>query len=156
MSCQLRQATATDQALVKQLMAQDDGQVMTEGAIARVLAGGDVLLLAEADDETVGYIQTQLIMDEVTVLNLFVSPASRRQGIAGQLLLTAQNRARQNGAARCLLEVRAGNQAALALYQSMGFTEDGRRKGYYPGVTEREDAVLMSVVLAAGIAETTV
>lgn len=156
MNCQLRQATATDQALVQQLVAQDHGHVMTDTAIVRILAGPDVLLLAEADDEVAGYIHTQLIMDEVTVLNLFVSPGSRRQGIAVQLLRAAQKRARQDGAARCLLEVRAGNQAALALYQSMGFTEDGRRKGYYPGVTEREDAVLMSAVLVAGIAETTV
>ncbi|MEP1469917.1 MAG: ribosomal protein S18-alanine N-acetyltransferase [Halieaceae bacterium] len=156
MSCQLRQATAADQALVQQLAAQDDGHVMTEAAIARVLSGGDVLFLAEVDDQAAGYIHTQLIMDEVTVLNLFVSPGSRRQGIAGQLLNAAQKRARQDGAARCLLEVRAGNQGALALYQSLGYTEDGRRNGYYPGVTEREDAVLMSAVLAAGIAETNV
>ena len=156
MSCQLRQAMAADHTVVQQLVAQDDGHVMTDTAVTRVLAGDDVLLLAEVDNQAAGYVHTQQIMDEITVLNLFVSPGSRRQGIAGQLLDAAWKRARQEGATRCLLEVRAGNQAALALYQSMGFTEDGRRKGYYPGITEREDAVLMSAALTAGIAENSV
>ena len=39
------------------------------------------------------------------------------------------------------LEVRAGNEAAMALYEKLGFTKVGRRKGYYS--KGREDAVLM-------------
>ena len=45
-----------------------------------------------------------------------------------------------HGIQRILLEVRAGNAAAQALYRRNGFIECGRRKGYYGGV---EDAVLM-------------
>jgi ribosomal-protein-alanine N-acetyltransferase len=59
--------------------------------------------------------------------------------------------AKQWQAERLLLEVRAGNQRAIALYQQAGFGEDGCRKGYYPavkGTTGREDALLMSRPLA--------
>ena len=39
------------------------------------------------------------------------------------------------------LEVRAGNDAAKALYRKFGFTEDGVRPNYY---SNGEDAILMS------------
>ena len=39
------------------------------------------------------------------------------------------------------LEVRAGNQAAIALYEGFGFREAGLRKGYYED--NGEDAIIM-------------
>lgn len=75
-----------------------------------------------------------------------VAPWSRRQGVARALLERMGDEARYWGSERFLLEVRASNAAALALYRQMGFEEDGRRRGYYP-LTEngtREDAILMS------------
>jgi ribosomal-protein-alanine N-acetyltransferase len=38
------------------------------------------------------------------------------------------------------LEVRAGNAAAIALYERFGFTTVGRRPGYY---ADGEDALVM-------------
>jgi ribosomal-protein-alanine N-acetyltransferase len=43
-----------------------------------------------------------------------------------------------------LLEVRATNQPALALYAQQGFAEIGRRRGYYPAEAGREDAIVMA------------
>jgi len=43
------------------------------------------------------------------------------------------------------LEVRAGNEAAMALYEKMGFRKVGTRPGYY--AKGSEDAVLMDKVL---------
>jgi len=156
-SCRLREASSADLAALRHLVADDEGQAMAEAAITRALddgGSGHSLLLAELGELPAGYIHSQLIMDELTVLNLLVRPTSRRQGIAGQLLRAALQRAEREGAIRCLLEVRAGNGAALALYRSLGFVEDGRRTGYYPGIAGREDAVLMSVTLPARIRET--
>ncbi len=45
---------------------------------------------------------------------------------------------------RMLLEVRATNRAALALYTRQGFIEVGRRHGYYPAHEQREDAIVMA------------
>ena len=44
-----------------------------------------------------------------------------------------------------MLEVRAGNEPAIALYRKHGFVEVGRRKNYYE--KPREDAILMTLVL---------
>ncbi|WP_236645326.1 GNAT family N-acetyltransferase [Aidingimonas lacisalsi] len=82
---------------------------------------------------------------------LEVRPDWRRLGIARRMLNELCHEASKWGSERLLLEVRAGNEAALALYRQMGFVEDGRRRHYYPparnatdGIREREDAVLMS------------
>ena len=40
------------------------------------------------------------------------------------------------------LEVRQSNESAIRLYESLGFVQDGLRKGYYE--EPKEDAVLMS------------
>ena len=53
---------------------------------------------------------------------------------------------RARGVASLYLEVRASNQAAIALYERFGFRDVGRRRNYYQHPTE--DARVMEVVLA--------
>ena len=80
-----------------------------------------------------------------------VAPQVRRQGLAGRLVTALIDQAVSWGSERLLLEVRASNQAALALYRRSGFRDDGVRRGYYPplnGSGAREDALLMSYPLA--------
>ncbi|WP_404415326.1 ribosomal protein S18-alanine N-acetyltransferase [Marinospirillum sp.] len=84
---------------------------------------------------------------EAEVLYLLVREGYRRQGLASLLLQKALQEAKDKQAERLLLEVRASNQAALALYAAEGFKEDGRRKNYYASqtsLTGKEDAILMS------------
>ena len=50
----------------------------------------------------------------------------------------------EKGITRILLDVRAGNEGAIAFYLKNGFAKDGIRKGYYGGANP-EDAVLMSM-----------
>lgn len=51
------------------------------------------------------------------------------------------SRARDADMTCSTLEVRAGNEAALALYENLGFKRVAVRKRYYPD--NREDAVVM-------------
>ncbi|CAM3494520.1 MULTISPECIES: GNAT family N-acetyltransferase [Halomonas] len=101
----------------------------------------------------VGYaIVVQLLFD-AELQAIGVLPVCRRQGagdaLMGAVLTTAQGWSSE----RLLLEVRVGNLSAIRLYQRSGFSEDGRRKGYYPscpaveGPAGREDALLLSRVL---------
>jgi ribosomal-protein-alanine N-acetyltransferase len=52
---------------------------------------------------------------------------------------------RRLGGTKMLLEVRASNGAALRLYERLGFSQTGRRRGYYADPVE--DAVLLSLQL---------
>jgi len=60
-----------------------------------------------------------------------VDPLFRKQGIAKQLLKAAEQDIRKKGMKKIRLEVSTTNQAALKLYESMGFKKTGFLKNYY-------------------------
>ena len=67
---------------------------------------------------------------------------SQRRGLGQQALRARWSMSyAERRAYEILLEVRASNQAALGFYRSLGFSETGRRPGYYADPVE--DAVLM-------------
>ncbi len=81
------------------------------------------------------------ILEEAHITILAVHPDYQRQGL-GQLLLYAMLRdARRRQLEWATLEVKPSNQAALSVYQKFGFTEVGRRRGYYKDTGE--DALIL-------------
>jgi ribosomal-protein-alanine N-acetyltransferase len=91
--------------------------------------------------QTWGYLVFWVVLDEMHILNLAVHPQHRRRGIARRLLAEGTALAQTMGAKLAWLEVRPSNHAALALYESFGFKEMGRRPGYYDDT--QEDALLL-------------
>jgi len=75
------------------------------------------------------------------ITNVGVLPAFRRRGIARRLLETAIREGEKAGTEEFTLEVRAGNGAAIALYDAFGFAVEGRRRDFYEA--PREDALIM-------------
>jgi ribosomal-protein-alanine N-acetyltransferase len=96
-------------------------------------------------DLVVCYIIFWMLMKEVHILNLATHPACRRMGIAHSLLLFSLDFAYRRGGIAYLLEVRRGNQAALNLYQKIGFATWQVRKNYYADTGE--DALTMRLLL---------
>lgn len=96
----------------------------------------------------VGYVIVSRYVDAWHVMNLVVAESHRRQGIAKALLDEVFGRTRDAGRRGFTLEVRASNDAALQLYETMGFRRQGVRRGYY--TDNREDAVIMWRDAAAG------
>lgn len=95
-------------------------------------------LVALCEDDVAGYLGCHHVAGEGFVTNIAVCPACRRRGI-GRALIEA---ALAEPITRLALEVRASNSAAIALYRSLGFTEDGIRPRFYAHPTE--DAILYS------------
>lgn len=89
------------------------------------------------------YLCYWVVFDELRLMNLAVSPAWRRKGLATALVRQAVREALQVEGKRALLEVRASNAAARGLYGRLGFRETGIRRDYY--VNPPEDAVLMAM-----------
>lgn len=119
----------------------------TRGNFADSLAAGyDARVLRESGT-LAGYGVVMRAPDEAHLLNITVAPDLQRCGRGTTLLLHLFERARASGAQRMLLEVRPGNAGALALYRRHGFTEIGRRRGYYPAAKGREDAIVMERAL---------
>ena len=99
--------------------------------------------VAEQDGRVVGMLILWMIIDEAHIATLSTHPEFRKQGIAESLLIKTLEEAYAEGARSALLEVRAGNQAAQALYRKYGFKAVGRREHYYKD--NNEDAVLMTL-----------
>ena len=97
------------------------------------------------NQEIKGYAIYSVLFEDAELLDIAVSPTSRKNG-AGQALLTAvvQDCIARN--ATCIrLEVRNSNTAARKLYEKHGFSYDGIRKNYYKNPTE--DAYLMCLTV---------
>ena len=73
-----------------------------------------------------------LAADEHEILNLAVTPDSRRKGVARALLGSAL----ESFHGSVFLEVRESNGVAQAFYKSLGFKELSRRQGYYSSPSE--------------------
>lgn len=86
---------------------------------------------------------------EAELQAMLVAPNMRRRGLAASLLTAVIDQALRWESERLLLEVRANNSGAIALYRQAGFCEDGRRRGYYPALQSPalETPVLKNPVL---------
>lgn len=102
------------------------------------------------DDQICGYGIVSMALDEAHLLNLCITAARRRQGLAELLLAHLIDEVRMRGMDRLFLEVRPSNRAALALYRRNNFRVIGRRPGYYPAEGGREDATIMVLHLDPG------
>jgi len=94
----------------------------------------------------VAYIASRINVDELHINNIGVREESRRRGLGRTLLGAALDAGASRGARLAVLEVRAGNAAAQALYRGFGFEVVGERRNYYKSPVE--NALVMTKRLA--------
>lgn len=119
------------------------------------LQGGnrDLMLVARIADyehkdglpSLAGYIVGRMGADELHINNVAVREAYRRRGVGRVLLRRILEEGKRCGVPRAFLELRAGNSAALALYEECGFQVTARRNRYYSDPVE--DALVMIIQL---------
>lgn len=116
----------------------------SEQVLAETLADPSWFLAAacSADGVLAGYGGLQQAADEGYIGNIAVSPGFRRQGVGSLLLSGLLDEASHRSLMFVSLEVRASNKAAISLYRRFGFTEQGRRPGFYS--QPAEDALIMT------------
>ena len=90
----------------------------------------------------VGFAGIWVLADEAHITNIAVRERYQRQGIGEALLISIIGLAKELKADIMTLEVRASNTQAQNLYRKYGFTQVGRRRGYY--TDNHEDGILMS------------
>ena len=98
-------------------------------------------LVAMNDDTVVGYIGSQTVAGETDVMNIAVHPDWRRRGIAQSLIECLVVELKNRGSEALMLEVRASNEPAIALYEKLEFRQVGRRPNYYRN--PKEDALIL-------------
>jgi ribosomal-protein-alanine N-acetyltransferase len=117
------------------------------GIFSDCVKAGHPCWVLSVDSVIAGYGILSMGAGEAHLLNICVDPAYRGQGLGRHLLGRLLDIARWNGAERLFLEVRPSNPLAKALYESVGFSEIGRRPRYYPAHNGREDAIVMALDL---------
>jgi [ribosomal protein S18]-alanine N-acetyltransferase len=142
-----REMRASDLDAVMQIEMANFPFPWTAGNFKDSINSGHICLLLEIDQALVGYAILMMVLDEVHLLNISVSPSWKGKGWGRHLLNQMMQIGREKGGLNMFLEVRPSNVSAITLYESIGFNEMGVRPGYYPAHNGRENAVLMGVAL---------
>ena len=91
---------------------------------------------------TLGFIVIKKISPDAEIHNLIIKDNYRNQGL-GKVLVKLMLDTLEESITRIYLEVAANNEPALRLYRASGFTEIGRRHGYYSGDKLQSNAITM-------------
>jgi [ribosomal protein S18]-alanine N-acetyltransferase len=109
---------------------------------ASELAKSSSVCLGAYDGERlIGYVVNSRYVDAWHIMNVAVDPDYQRRGIATRLLERLFELTRDDQRRGYTLEVRITNGEAISLYEKLGFTRQGVRRGYY--TDNREDALIM-------------
>lgn len=140
-------AVAGDASALAALHARCFPEAWDEAAMRRLVAAPACLALVACDGASIaGFVIAFCTAGEAEVLSIGVAPERRRAGLALQMMGSLIEAAEEARAERMFLDVAPSNQAALALYRSLGFENTGRRRGYYACKDggQPEDALIMS------------
>lgn len=143
----LRPLRLTDLAEVMEIEKRAYPFPWTESIMRDCFKAGHQSAGLELDGRLLGYGWVSCIVGEAHVLNIAVDPDQQGRGYGRRLLKRLLDVARWYRAEQVILEVRASNRVAFALYQSMGFIQIGTRRAYYPAAIGREDALVLSLAL---------
>jgi len=144
----LRPAVESDLTDVSSIERESFADPWTEESFRRLIGVKPaIFLVAESgpDAAVAGYVAAFSIDEDGEILNVAVASEFRGRGLAGQMLDAVLIEMAARGVRTAFLEVRESNDAARGLYGSRGFSEIGRRRGYYRRPVE--DALVMRRVL---------
>lgn len=96
--------------------------------------------VAHDDGALIGFAGGMVVDRDVEILDVAVASAHRRSGIARKLLAHVSYDAQMLGCTTSSLEVEDGNDAAISLYEGLGYKAVGCRRAYYGA---GRDAVVM-------------
>ncbi len=97
------------------------------------------------------FVLMRRVLDEAEILTLATHPSKRRQGLACKALAASADWAKTQGVTKIFLEVAEDNRAAIGLYTTSGYTQIGRRPGYY---LPKDGAPIAALILATSLTTT--
>src|SRR5271157_526995 len=134
-SLSIRRAAPADVPRLRQLAAQAPTAAHWSpshyDALFAVASPSRLALVAadkSAAERLVGFLIARCLPAEWEIENVVVDETARRAGIGSSLVRSLASEAFAAGASSIILEVRESNLSALRLYESIGFSSEGRRK----------------------------
>jgi [ribosomal protein S18]-alanine N-acetyltransferase len=144
MTVEIRKLKLRDLTAIEEIERQSYPTPWSRSMFAGELSKPSSICLGAIDVETnrlVGYLIISRYVDAWHVMNIAVANEFRRRGIATRLMDRLFEITSSDGRRGYTLEVRVSNDAAIRLYESLGFKARGLRRGYY--TDNREDALIM-------------
>ncbi|WP_206483886.1 ribosomal protein S18-alanine N-acetyltransferase [Thalassotalea sp. G2M2-11] len=138
---------AITQADVSRLMTIENAchsHPWSEKVFASCIGGRYFGYYLHLNEQIIGFYIGEYILGEATLMDICIDPNMQGNGYGKHLLAHYHEQAQALGANTFLLEVRAKNISALMMYINHGYSEIGRRTGYYPSNVGYEDAIVMS------------
>lgn len=142
MQMQIRRMTERDVSQAAALEAANFTTPWSEKSFYEQLEKSNALyMVAEREGQIIGVCGLVESYGEAEIYNVSVDSNYRRRGVGTLLMRELLAEGSRKGINAYTLEVRAGNEAAIYLYEKLGFMKEGLRRGFYD--RPREDAVIM-------------
>ena len=142
----IRRAVPDDIDAIAEIERQSFSEPWSEQTLLSYLEQGCDIFVVTLDGTVCGFsVLDRSLITEAELYNIAVAPEHRGKGLSRLLMDAMIDVARKNSITRIMLEVRASNQTAIALYTAYGFEKVGIRAGYYRHPTE--NAILMDLML---------
>lgn len=138
----LRPMLKTDLPMVYQLERQCQAYPWPIWFFRRQLNTASCWVLVQ-DSRIIGFGIFRRARSWAHIMNMCVAPDFRLQGLGRRIMLHLLELARRQYATRAWLEVHITNEAAILLYQKLGFRKKMIRKRYYTTRRGRENALVM-------------
>ena len=135
----IRPAGLDDLEALAALEASNRSNPWSRGVFRDELTQDNRIYVVAVEESVIGFAGVMVVGEEAHVTDLLVDPASRGKGVGRRLMVEVFVAAIGVGARHVTLEVRTKNEAARALYASLGLAPVGIRKGYYPD----DDAMIL-------------
>lgn len=117
------------------------------GNFSDSIKAGYVCQVLEQADTIFGYGIMMMSPEEAHILTIGIATNWQKKGWGKKLLQQFIQYAKAENAKSIFLDVRESNHGATRLYKLMGFHQIATRKGYYPAMCGREDALVMQLML---------
>ena len=126
-------AEQSDAETVTRLHAQGFYRSWPQEDFAAYIAGKDtpVFVACDARRRIAGFAMLRHLGEDAELITIAVDPRWRGKGVGRALLEAFFDDLRMSPAKRLVLEVAADNEAALKLYNALGFEKISERSGYY-------------------------
>lgn len=112
-----------------------------ESFLEMILNKDACYLVGLMEEEVVASCGLRNIVGDGEITNVVTKSSARGRGIGEQMLLKLLEEGTAMGVEAFTLEVRKSNDAAIHLYEKLGFVTEGVRKNFYEDPTE--DALIM-------------
>ena len=112
-----------------------------ESFLEMILNKDACYLVGLMEEEVIASCGLRNIVGDGEITNVVTKSSARGRGIGEQMLLKLLEEGTAMGVEAFTLEVRKSNNAAIHLYEKLGFVTEGVRKNFYEDPTE--DALIM-------------